>query len=147
MPQVSKYPLSAAVYDRIFEVLLKTISDLKSSKETDKFLDDFITPTEKIMFAKRLAIALLITKEYDFRSISKILRVSMTTVASVKLRLKYGDGGLRKAIDRIIREEKMEEFWQKVDDVLFGTIPPKGRNWKYWRKEREAKKRARKKPF
>lgn len=147
MPQVSRYPLSKAVYDRIFEVLLQTIGGLKTSKQTDRFLDDFITPTEKIMFAKRLAIALLLEKDYDFRSICKILRVSATTVASVKFRLRHGNGGLKTAVDKITRSEKIDEFWEKVDDVLFGTIPPKGRNWKYWRKEREAKKRARKKPF
>ncbi|MBI5465447.1 hypothetical protein HY946_02445 [Candidatus Gottesmanbacteria bacterium] len=147
MTQVSKYPISKEVEERIFEILLKTIADLRSSQEIDQFLQDFLSPVEKIMLAKRLSIAVLLAKGYDYQEIRKILRVSPPTIAQVAISLKYAGKGYKNVVERILREEKMVEFWQKVDDVIHDTIPPYGKNWSYWRKERWQKKMARRKPF
>jgi len=147
MPQVSKYPLAQAVYKRIFEILFETIADIKNPKEVEEFFADFLSPTERIMLAKRLSIAVLLTKGYSYAEVRKILRVSQTTVADINVFLKYAGQGYKKVVEKILRKEKQEEFWQKIDDVLSETIPPYGRNWYYWRKERQAKKWARRKPF
>lgn len=147
MAQVSKYPISKEVEKRIFEILLKTIADLRSAGEIDEFLQDFLSPVEKIMLAKRLSIAVLLAKGYDYAEIRKILRVSPPTIAQVAISLKYAGRGYKNVVERILREEKMGAFWQKVDDVIADLVPPKGRNWSYWRKERWIKKRARRKPF
>lgn len=147
MPQVSKYPITQDVYNRIFEIFFKTIADVRLPLEVKEFFDDFLTPTERIMLAKRLAIAVLLAKNYDYRSISKILRVSVSTVASVNVFYKYAGQGYHRVVKRILDEEKQEEFWQKIDDLLSETVPPRGKNWYYWRKDREAKKRDKRKPF
>lgn len=147
MPQVSKYPIAQDVYNHIFEIFFQTIADVKNTYEVKEFLVDFLTPTEQIMLAKRLSIAVLLTKEYDYRSISKILRVSPTTIASVNMFLRYNGKGYKRIVQKILNSEKSEEFWNKLDDLLSETIPPKGRNWYYWRKERREIKRKRRKPF
>lgn len=147
MPQVSKYPIAQDVYNRIFEIFFKTLVGIKDTNEVKEFVEDFLTPTEQIMLAKRLAIAVLLFKKYDYRSIAKILRVSPTTIASVNIFLKYKGKGYRRVVKKILAVEKRDEFWNKLDDLLSDIVPPKGRNWYYWRKEREGVKRKRKKPF
>jgi uncharacterized protein YerC len=147
MPQVSKYPITQDVYNRIFEIFFKTIADVKSPSEVKEFFEDFLTPTERIMLAKRLAIAILLAKDYDYRSISKILRVSVSTVASVNVFFKYAGRGYHRVVKRILGEEKQGEFWQKIDNLLSDVVPPKGQNWYYWRKNRAAQKRKKQKPF
>lgn len=147
MTQVSKYPISQAVYDRIFEFFFQSIIGLKSHREVNDFFEDFLSETERMMLAKRLAIAVLLTKGYSFVEIRKILRVSQTTIANANVFLKYSNRGYKKVVQKILAAEKRDEFWQKLDDLLSETIPPKGRNWYYWRKEREERKRANRKPF
>ena len=77
MTQVSKYPISKDVADRIFEVFVKTLLKIKTYKEAESFTYDLFSPVEKIMLAKRIAIAFLLMKGYQYREISRLLRVSL----------------------------------------------------------------------
>lgn len=147
MAQVSKYPISKEVEERVFEVLSEVISGLRLRSDINDFLEDFLSPIEKIMLAKRLSIALLLAKGYDYQAIRKTLRVSPPTIASVAISLKYAGKGYKRVVEKIIAEEKMGEFWQKVDDVINDLVPPKGKNWSYWRKERWQKKIKNRKAF
>lgn len=150
MTQVSRYPIVKEVEERIFEVLTQVIADLKNSSEINDFLEDFLSPVEKIMLAKRLSIAVLLAKGYDYRQIQKILRVTPPTIASVNLSLKYTGKGYKRVVEKILAQERMAEFWQKIDDILgeiSGLVPPKGRDWSYWRGKKEEEKRKRRKPF
>lgn len=147
MAQVSKYPVSTDVEKRMYKILLEAISNLRGASEVEEFLNEFISPVEKVMLAKRMAIAVLLGKGYDYESIKKILRVTPTTIASINIALKYSKKGYKKAVDKILKSEKIEEFWQKVDDVLNDIVPPGPGNWSYMRARREMEKRKRKRPF
>ena len=46
----------------------------------NKFLEDFFSPTERTVMAKRLAIAVLIAKGNDYRTIAQILKVTPITI-------------------------------------------------------------------
>mgnify|MGYP001091227409 CR=1 FL=1 len=148
MAQVSKYPISKAVYERILDVFFKTLIEIRTKSEANQFINDFLTPTEQIMLSKRLAIAFLLEKEYDFRSISKILRVSLTTIASVNLIRKYGGRGYQKMIGKLLREEKVKDFLSQVAETINGKMGKSrkgGEAWRYLHKELE--KKGKKKPF
>lgn len=146
MPQVSKYPLREQVYNRIFELLLKVIRDSFSKKQAEELLNDLLTPTEKIMLAKRLSIAVLLLKDYSYESIQAILRVSRPTIADVNRSLKYGGKGYKKFAKRILKEEKMAKFWEKVEDLVLGAISQGGKGTGSWRYlHHEIKKKRRKK--
>lgn len=147
MAQVSKYPITKDVEIRIYEILFKVIGDLKSPFEIKEFFDEFLSPVEQIMLAKRLSIALLLAKGYDYAAIRKTLRVSPPTISRVALSLRYMGKGYKRVVEKLLREEKIAEFFQKVEDVVLDHVPPKGKNWSYWRSEREAKKRTRRKAF
>lgn len=147
MTQVSKRYISPDVQERMFEVFINAVSKAKYRSDVENFLTDLLSPTERIMLAKRLAIAyLLVKKSWTYREISKILKVSLTTVQRVSLTLNVQGNGYRKIVGSLLRDEKIENFMNKVADAIT-AIPPGGRDWKQWRKEREAEKRARRKVF
>lgn len=147
MPQVSKYPVHKDVEKRMFELFRIAISRLNNSQDIEEFLDDFFSPVEKIMLAKRLSIAVLLNKGYRYESIAKILRVTPSTMSAVSLRLKYSGKGYKSFVERVARDEKISAFWQKIEDVLSYIPPSKGSDWKYHRREYEKGKRKRKKAF
>ena len=147
MGQISKYPIHKSVEKRMFEIFVTTISYLKNTKEVEEFLYDFLSPVEKIMLAKRLAIAVLLAKGYRYPSIIGILRVSPATIATVSLSLKYSGDGYKKMVEKILSDEKRDNFWQNIEDVLAKILHAKGSDWKYQRQVYEKQKRAKRKAF
>jgi uncharacterized protein YerC len=136
MSQVSRYPLRKEIENRMYEVFIDSISRVTTELQVEKLINDLLSPTEKVMLAKRLAIALLLLKEYDQRTISKVLRVSVDTVNKVNRSLKFGSGGYSMVIKPILEKEKQDTFWEKVDDKLAIISLPHHRNWGDWKKER-----------
>lgn len=124
MPQITKYPTSSTVDDRIFEVFIKSFVSLRVKDSAADFINDLFSPTEKVMLTKRIAIALLLLRDYQYRDISKILRVSVATISTVNISLKHGKGSYKKILDKIMREEKMEEFFQKTIEAII-SVPAK----------------------
>jgi uncharacterized protein YerC len=146
MGQVSKYPISKPVYEQIFEIFLKTLVKIKDKQEAKRFIEDLLTPTERIMLVKRLAIAFLLEKGYGFREISKILRVSLPTIASVSLVRKYGGQGYQKMVKRLLSEEKIKDFLLQIGEVLTeigakAPITSGGGTWRYLHREIQKRRR------
>ena len=125
MSQVSKYPISKNVYDRIFEIFLKTLINVRDKNEGRNLLKDFFTPTERIMFAKRLGIALLLERNYNYQTIRNILKVSSGTTASVNLARKYGNQGYNKFIEKILKDEQISGFLEEIALKLV-SLPASG---------------------
>lgn len=150
MTQISRYPVSSTVNKQILQLFRNAISSLKDSEEIDEFLEDFLSPVEKIMLAKRLAIAVMLAKGYDYQSIKAILRVTPSTIAAVSIRLKYSGRGYKKTVEKILREEKINDFWQRVDLVISSIPQSKGTNRYHHQQDQQElanKKRALKKAF
>ncbi|MBM3208820.1 hypothetical protein FJZ40_00805 [Candidatus Shapirobacteria bacterium] len=148
MTQISKYPISDSVYERIVEIFFKSLVRIQTKDEAERFVRDFLTPTEQVMLAKRLSIAFLLEKGYDFRTICQILRVSLTTIARVNLAKKYGGKGYKMMIEKLLREEAIKGFLLKAGEVLAkaGTYGTKGTDtWRYL--HQELRKKQKRKPF
>lgn len=145
MPQVSKYPISQAVYDQIFELLLRVFSDSLTKDDASSLLQDLLTPTERIVLAKRLAIALLLSKKYSYAEIGKVLRVSKPTIAMVNLSLKYEGRGFKRFTERILKEEKIRNIWEEIEKTVLKTLSTgKGSGtWRYLGHELKNKQRKR----
>ncbi|MBI4096365.1 MAG: hypothetical protein HY425_01475 [Candidatus Levybacteria bacterium] len=150
MTQVSSYPISKEIADRIFEIFLKSLVKIRDQKEADQFISDLLTPTEKIMLSKRLAIALLLQKDYDYRTIQKIIRVSAATIASVNMAIRYGSEGYRNLLNKILREEKLISIMEKSISKLL-SFPAKatkgGAVWRYLKDEIDKSRKKNKKAF
>ncbi len=149
MTQVSKYPIREDVYQRILNIFLKTLINIQREDEALEFISEFLTPTEKIMLAKRLAIALLLKKGYDYQAIKAILRVSQGTVTHVNTFLKFGAQGYHRILDKIIKDERIEEFLDKVEKTILRTMPTAGRGKgaEIWRSLKYEVQRKKPKPF
>lgn len=147
MTQVSRIPLRKEIQNRVFEIFLISLAKVHKKEDVEIFIQDLLSPTEQMMLAKRLSIAYLLIRKYDQRSISKLLKVSLSTVNRVSLRLQLNGEGYEKVFRGISQEEKTNEFWQKLDDFINEIIPPKGRNWNNWQKQRWQERMSRQKPF
>jgi len=148
MTQVSRQPLSQEIYGRIFEIFFKSVLKLKNEEEAEDFLTEFLTPTEKIMLAKRISIAVLLSKEYDYREIKRMLHVSFPTIAGVNGSIKYADGGYRRVVEKLLKEEKINGILMKVVEgvATVGAVGGKGSG--DWRKlKMSIQKKKRSKPF
>lgn len=150
MGQVSKYPLSKDIADRIFDVFIKSFIKVKNGKDAQILANDLFTPTERIMLAKRLAIAFCLMKGYEYREISKLLRVSLTTIAAVNMTLKYGSNGYKTILERINKEERLEGLFKNIADKILatGSYGKGSGTWRYLRAEvQKSRDKKSKQPF
>lgn len=147
MTQVSRIPLRKEIEQRVYEVLMESIAVARSRNTVTRLLDDLLSPTERLMIAKRLSIALLLLKKYDQRTISRWLKVSLGTVSKVSLALQKGRGGYQAVIGSILRKEELKALIEKIDDALADMFPPVSRDWHHWRRQRWEAKIADQKPF
>lgn len=119
MSQVSKFPISKETNDRIFEIFLKTLINIKDKNEGGDLIHDFFTPTERVMFSKRLGIALLLERGCDYQTIKSILKVSSATIASVNQTRQDGNNSYRIFISKIIKEEQVSNF---LEELLLAVV-------------------------
>lgn len=105
MTMVSKYKLRPDVWDRIFNLFSDSLRSAKNKPQFDMFLSDFLSPTEKIMLAKRFATAVLLAKGNSYDEIKQILHVTSATIAKVNISIKYGGEGLNKTIKGVLQKQ------------------------------------------
>lgn len=143
---VSKRKVDAVIEERMQNLFFEAITHLKKKDQVAQFLQEFLTPTEKIMFSKRLSIALLLLKDYQYQSISSILKVSSATIERINRWIKHEGKYFKSIVNQILQKEKDEEawhnFWQAVES---STLTLSRGNWsarrkKIYEKDREFKK-------
>ncbi len=117
MSQVSKKFLDEKVRQRILEVFLTTLIDLKNTSDAQAFFDCLLTETEKTMLAKRLVIAILLAKNYDYRTISRLLKVSTTTVHTVNLKKQFLPQAFSQTVSKFMSREEWEKFWDEIEEA------------------------------
>lgn len=147
MTQVSKYPVSKDVYDTIYEVFVETVSNLVTKRQVSNFFSEFLTPTERVMLVKRLAVGVLLSKSYNYREVSRILRVSTATVGRYAFLLNYGDY-YKDTVQRILNNERIEKFFLDTGEKMASILSitgAKGGSWRYLKEE--IRKKRLKRPF
>ncbi len=147
MTQVSRMPLRKEIEARVYEVLLESIAAARTRQTVGKLLEDLLSPTERLMLAKRLSIALLLIKKYDQRTIARVLKVGLETVSKVSRTLQSNRGGYLAVASSIIHRERLKEVLEKIDDTMADGMPPVGRDWRHWRRQRWEAKIRDKRPF
>lgn len=117
MSQVSKYLIEKNTINEIFNIFLQAIADLRNKKEVSNFFDEFLTPTEKTMLAKRLAIGVFLSKGFNYRLISKLLKVSTSTVSIYNLSYKYKNN-YKNVVNKILRRKAVELFFLNMSEFI-----------------------------
>lgn len=124
MPQVSRKFLPKDIEERMFRLFFDAFARISRPSDVAIFLQDLLGPVERIMLAKRLAIALLLRRGYDYGSIKQILRVSNETISRVNIALVHSGKGYKLVVDRILADKALNEFWERIEDILTSVIPP-----------------------
>ena len=136
MPQVSKRALGLDIRREMFQSLFHALAKISDENGIAKVLDDILTPTERIMFAKRLMAALLIDRWYPYRDISELLKMSTTTINAVHRELRKRGEGYRMIFALFPKRSKLDDLLDATERLLRRSIPPvKGsrasfRRWK-----------------
>ena len=147
MSQVSKNKLLPTIEKRIYEIFIDSVKNSRSSEDTASFLNDLLSPIEKIMLSKRVVIAVLLVKEkYTYDEISYLLKVSRGTVAKVSVVLQAQENELEKTVKKIISNKKIQDIFSDIIDVL-NILPHKGGNWNKWKKDKIKREQNRNSPI
>ena len=123
MSQVSRRTLSKNVEKKMYSIFFNTLARLSNPSDIQDFILDLLGPTEQTMLAKRLAIAVLLVKGYQYGTIKDILKVSQETIARVNMMLNFRGKGYNIAIKRVLREEKLEDLFKVIGDSAVGILP------------------------
>jgi uncharacterized protein YerC len=147
MTQISKRKVKQEVLDEMTQIFLTSLSQVRNEDDAIHFIEDLLTPTERIMLAKRVAIAIMIKKGYEHETIRSILKVSRSTVSAVNGKMLLGGKGYNQILDKIIKSEKMEAVLTKIEDTVlkalsYGSGKGGAVVWKEIRKRNKQQKRS-----
>ena len=115
--------LKADIAERLFQNFWEMFANIKQARQIQLFLEDFLSPTEKIMLAKRMAIAILFSKGYDHRTISSMLKVSTTTVNNIARFLNAKTPGYQLLIKKYSQKQSTKEFIQELERYFYRLQP------------------------
>ena len=118
MPKISRLPLNKETWNRVFNLFIGTIIGIKDKKKLKNFVGDFFSPTERIMFAKRLAVAVLLTKGHNYQSIREILKISPSTIAKISNKVKFEGEGLNIVISDVLNKQTSILIWKEIEELF-----------------------------
>ena len=88
------------------ERLAKAILKLETTEECHRFLEDICTIKEIDEMARRLDVAVLLSKGKNYQDISAATGASTATISRVNKCLLYGGGGYAAVLERLEGEGK-----------------------------------------
>ena len=136
MPHISNKKIKDEFYEKIYSQLVSIFDTAGSNLQSNVLLKEFLTYTEKIMFAKRLAILFMLNEGVSKNYISHVLLVSPSTIARISL--KYEQGKYL-YLSRIIKKNH-KNIWDYMEKIITAGLPPKiGRGRWQWLNEIERK--------
>ncbi|HUD18832.1 MAG TPA: Trp family transcriptional regulator [Patescibacteria group bacterium] len=133
MTQISRRHLDAKTQKRIYEIFTDVIADVKTPSEVQALLEDFFTPTERVMLPKRLCIAFLLLKGYDHRTIASYLKVSFTTINRVSTSLKVGGKGYTLVLTRLRKRKQFESVLTQIENGIVSMLASIGGPSRLWK--------------
>jgi len=118
MPHVSKKKVNPKALERILDFLLISLADIKDHKEMASFANSFFTRTEKLMLAKRLGVAYLLSEKVPEDRIVEILCIGKPTIEKMRFLLQTEGQGYEIAIRILKRSENFAEFREIFSQIL-----------------------------
>ncbi len=128
MIRISYLKIKEEDYEKIFLIFYKVLGETANKDEFSKILFDLLTPAERIMLIKRIAVIYLLLKEIDYLTICEVLKVSNGTVSKYKL-LMESSMGIVPVLKKMIGNEKIWLFFEEIFSQIFYPGRP-GINWK-----------------
>ncbi len=122
MAQLSRRYLRPDILKKILDIFISSFSRIKDEQMTQKFFEEFLTSTERLMLAKRIVCLYLLYKKISPKQISDLIKVSTGTTARYKILLEKNT-----IIQEIFSEILVSEKLRKFIDVFLNeylTSPP-----------------------
>jgi Trp operon repressor len=138
MTRISKYRVDDKVLKKLYLLMFEVISSMNRKERFEGIMNELLSPTEKIMISKRVAIIYLLMKNVDYLVISDVLKVSSRTVAKFYSIMKKGKE-IKSIMEGLIGNEKVKDFFKELFFREPGTY---GINWKSaWRQKFEIERK------
>lgn len=115
---------------------MRTLAKIDNDSLLKRFLDDLLTPMEKLMLGKRLMVAVLLQRGYSYGAVCRALKMSKTTVHLIQRELLKSGEGYKKIFALFFLESRGQKFLDEIERFLNSvTLPVKGsslsmRRWK-----------------
>lgn len=140
MPPISRFKVKDLVLEKLFKLFFEVVGNTHNINEFELVLSDILSPVERIMIAKRIAIIYLLTKKIDYIIICDVLKVSPSTVAKFSF-LSEKSQGVIPILKRIVSSEKIGQFLEEFLLTILGPGVP-GVNWRdAWRDKLDLERR------
>ncbi|MBL7045449.1 MAG: hypothetical protein ISR99_00200 [Parcubacteria group bacterium] len=130
MTNISKKLLPKSVEDRIEKKFVKSIISLKTFPSGEKFLSEFLSPTEQVMLSKRLMIIFLLSQNISQYKIKNLLKVSSSTVRQIAIR---SEQGLYKDVSKFCKSRSnRKQLLFDLEIIVRAGMPEIGKGrWKW----------------
>jgi Trp operon repressor len=129
MPHISSKKLDSKLSEKIFDKLLVVLGQAQNKNLLSLVVNELFTHTEKIMFAKRIAVILMLDNNIPQHRITELLKMSPSTIAKMSLKIEMGKCD---AILKVSKRGKID-IEKLVWNILTagGIMPPKVGK-RYW---------------
>ncbi len=122
MTTVSKRMMAKQLEEKVYQTFWDSIVKINKSDEANLFFSDLFTKAERVNFIKRLAISVLLYKNYEWRHIEDLLKVSPNTIAKVSV--KIANPGFKLFFKKIEKEAAWREFWKDLGKLYLTITHP-----------------------
>lgn len=133
MTQISRRRLNPSIEKRIYAIFVHVITTAQQESDVKALLEDFFTPTERVMLPKRLCIAYLLLKAYPHRVIASYLNVSFTTINRVSLILKTNGRGYTILLTKLQKIEQYHCVLESIETGIVDTLAAIGGPTRVWK--------------
>lgn len=124
MTKVSRIPLKKETWDKVFGLFIDTLTNITDGDKLRSFVNDFFSPSERIMLSKRLAAAVLLAKGHSYESVRNKLKLSPPTIAKISSKVKYEGKGLNLVLGEVFKKQAKFVFTEEIKDIF--DLPVKG---------------------
>lgn len=139
--------MNPQIEKRVYEVFIESVKNTKTPGEVVDFLNDLLSPVEKIMMAKRVAVAfLLLEDKYTYTQIATTLKVSRGTIAKIHAVFALQGKGYKKILGDILKRKIAKSALSELLDILT-PLAPKGTKQEYWNYLKNKERLEREKPL
>lgn len=108
MVQMSRYKVKDRVNEKIEDLLFEVLGVTRGRKDFNLILLSLLSPIERLMVGKRIAIMYLLELGIDYEIIRSILCVSTSTIAKCVIMLDTGKK-IKEVISIQIRHKKLSD--------------------------------------
>ena len=121
MPHISSKKLEDKYFKKIYDQLISFFDTAGHNRRNDIFLKEFSTETEKIMFAKRLAVICLLYEGVSKTYISEILLLSPSTIDRISLQYEIN---LYPYMENILKNNS-KTIWTVLEGMISESVSKK----------------------